>query len=141
MKRLLQWLRAKALTWAKAQPEMAAAPAEEKVYPVIRPRLVVLDRPFDVIDWDKLAQLPSKCWQLFEWAGHQIHALDAQAAQLSEKPDDDRARLVYLAKREVYLKVMNLPESSAREVTKLLMQQERKERRANATTAQTNFGR
>jgi hypothetical protein len=141
MMRLTLWLRDRLLRWAKAQPEMAEQPAVEKVYPVVRPRLVVLDRPFDVVDWDKLAQLPNKCWQLFEWAGHRIHTLDAKAAELAEKPEDDRARLVYLAKREVYLELMNLPESSANKVAKLLSQTEHKERRANATAAQTNFGR
>lgn len=99
-----------------------------------------LDRPFDPIDWERLATLGQRERVYFEWLAHRINHLDAQASRYKVGPDADRDRLVYLARRDEIMRSFDVSREASEKLIKLLRSKEKSDRMQAVEKGLNNHG-
>lgn len=95
-----------------------------------KPIFMPLDRPFDPMDWERLARLPEREPVFFEWVGHRLHALDEAAKDFRNHPDHYRDRLVYLARRDEVLRTLHVSDEAGEKLLELFRKREKERRKA-----------
>lgn len=90
-----------------------------------QPSFLPLDRPFDPIDWERLATLPNREAVFFEWMAHRIRYLEKEARACKVGLEGDRHREVYLARIDENMRTFEVAREAAEKLVLLLQQKEK----------------
>jgi hypothetical protein len=135
------WTRWKAWAVRKLGGHVEAQAPRELYFRHEQPSFLPLDRPFDPMDWERLATLPQRERVFFEWLAHRIRHLDAQASKYKSGPEGDRDRLVYLARRDEIMRSFQVGTEASEKLVKLLRQKEKADRLQAVEKGLNNHGR
>jgi len=105
-----------------------------------KPTFFALDRPFDPVDWERLATMPERERVYFEWLAHRIRHLDAKATAYKVGPEGDRDRLIYIARREEVMRSFNVGTEAAEKLVRMLNQKKQADRMASLQKGMNNHG-
>ena len=108
---------------------------EERWLQYPQPEHIAVDKPLDLQDWGKVADLGRVCPPLFQWIAAGLAKIDNQESQITIGPDGDRARVVAATERRMLLQFMRLPTLGANQVAALLNHQEKQKK------GLSNYGR
>lgn len=115
-------------------------PSREFHFAVDRPMYLPPDRPFEVMDWERLLTMPQRERELFEWLAHRIRALDAKASGLPDGPEGDRGRLVCLARRDEVMRMFHVGTEAGNKLAQIMDRQRRQEQLQSVGKAMQNYG-
>lgn len=141
---IIRWLDGVPQAEAAAQQLEAVEKAVEGrdfVLPHTEYEFLPLDRPFDSMDWERLATLPKREQAFFEWLAHRLRQIDNQLTLLKAHPDHDRDRLSLLARRDEVWRTLRVGKEAAEKLAEIFRRLEKTKRLQDAKEGAKNHGR
>lgn len=137
------WTRLKAWAIVRLGGHLEAREPEPKrfIFPQLQHEFLPLDRPFDLMDWERLSTLPNREPLLMEWLGHRIRDLDKRASTLKYGPECDRERLVLDVRRDELMRSLHMGTEAGNKVAEIWRKRELADRAGQPKEGMANYGR